>query len=143
VVDHLIGASASEATVHGPLEVVNGTPLYVATQLASVLRSGATASQIFFFLIALGLLSGSPSKPAKSTRSPGGAPSGGVTICTTLTPSFSEEAHNTIAFDSTPFIVAGLRLQMTTTRAPFNCSSGIRPARPETTVRGAPSPQSI
>jgi hypothetical protein len=67
--------SASVAAVMGPADVSMGAPRQPATRSALVLRSGCTASQIFFFCtcapFAYRLRRGRPCWPAQRTHRPG------------------------------------------------------------------------
>ena len=66
---------------------------------------------------------GSPSKPAKLTRSPMAQPSGGVSSSTLVCSSL--EAAITIADDSTLRILAGLRLHRRSARRLTRASAGM------------------
>lgn len=77
---YLIEPFWMDETLQTPADVVKGTPLYRATSSESVLRSGWTVSQTFFF--GFKTSSGSPSNPGKVTLSPTRAPLGGSTNST-------------------------------------------------------------
>lgn len=114
----------------------NGTPLYVATHWSLVWRWGWICSQIFF--LGLSSFSGSPGKPSKVILSPGTAPGGGARIST-----FSGElAHITIAWDTTPLIFAGFKLQSSIAIRFCIWSRGTCFTKPLTTVLGLASPTS-
>ena len=95
------------ATVHGPCDVSKGRSLYCATRSPFVPRWGATASHTFFLAIWLGG-SGSPGWPLNMMRSPIAHASGGFSSSTMVCP--GSDAASTIAWDSIPRILAGLRL---------------------------------
>ena len=89
-------------------------------------------------LLRIQRLSASPGKASKVILSPGTDPLGGAKIST-----FSGElAHITVAWDTTPLIFAGFRLQSKTTIRFCICSRGTWFTRPLTTVLGAVSPTS-
>ena len=75
--------------------------------------------------------------PSKETNSPLGTESGRESNSTFSSPSLPPEAAKSIAMESTPRILAGFRLVMTTTFLPINSLEGILPASPATTVRGS------
>mmetsp|Transcript_35447 Transcript_35447/g.92736 ORF Transcript_35447/g.92736 Transcript_35447/m.92736 type:complete len:224 (-) Transcript_35447:295-966(-) len=129
---YLMKASVIVLTVHTPLpSTVNGTPLYVATHLMSVLRSGRICSRYFFFFMALAVAGALPSPdiPGKVMTSPGTAPAGGSTGSTV-----SALAHITIALDMMPPILAGLRFMSRTTGRFCMASRGTLPLRPDRTT---------
>ena len=89
-------------------------------------------------LLRIQLLVGLSRESIKSNSVPGTDPSGGTKIST-----FSGElAHITIAWDTTPLIFAGFRLQSKTTIWFCICSRGTWFTRPLTIVLGAISPTS-
>lgn len=56
--------------------------------------------------------------------------------------SYSVEAHISMACDSIPFMVLGLRLHRKIPNFPWRSSKGTRPTRPLRTDLGSPSPRS-
>lgn len=141
------------------------------------LECGFVNAQTFFF--GLSWSSGVPWLPSTNTLSPGLHPSGMTRGSTIVWSSlkinlfrnrrkhvlcfYYLEVHSTIPFDSTPLILAGLRLHKTATFRFFISSNGTNFASPLTTyelknrklrfeiffvmikltVRGSPSPRSI
>mmetsp|Transcript_37731 Transcript_37731/g.97920 ORF Transcript_37731/g.97920 Transcript_37731/m.97920 type:complete len:339 (+) Transcript_37731:247-1263(+) len=118
---------------------MKAAPLYLATPLSSVTRSGAIFSQTFF--LGLSTSSGSPSYPSKVIRSPLGTPSGGAIGSTWSCALLA--AQSTMPYDMTSLILAGFRLQTTTTRRFSMPASGTNFTSPLTTCRGLSSPRSI
>lgn len=101
-------------------------------------KLGCILSHIFF----LGLRTSSgdfPSNPSNSARSPALQLDGG-THSSTLP--FGSEAQRTMAYDLTPLIATGFKLQTRMTWWLRSASGGIWLTNPETTVLGSASPTS-
>mmetsp|Transcript_26757 Transcript_26757/g.68147 ORF Transcript_26757/g.68147 Transcript_26757/m.68147 type:complete len:301 (+) Transcript_26757:836-1738(+) len=130
---------ATVLTVQAPPGVMKGTPRHTATRSAVVANSGCTVSNTRF--LGTSCSSGSPGKPWKVTRVPGGTPAGGSTS-STVAPS-ALVAASTMAWLCTPRMAAGFRLHSTHTRRPCISASGMYLTSPLTTWRGVSSPTSI